>query len=62
MNARRFLFTSPRLRGEVGAKRRVRGSFRMLLWQLYSLIGASYPNPLPVRTGRGVAPSARSLP
>jgi hypothetical protein len=48
---RRGPFTSPRLRGEVGAQRRVRGALREFLCLLYSLIEA--PHPLPVRTGRG---------
>ena len=62
MTARRnFFFTSPRLRGEVGSPKaiRVRGSFRALLWQLYALIEAPYPSPLPVRTGRGSAARKR---
>jgi hypothetical protein len=50
---RRGPFTSPRLWGEVGAQRRVRGALHALLCQLYSLIDAPHPNPLPVRTGRG---------
>jgi hypothetical protein len=38
---------------------RVRGSLRELLTQLNALIEAPHPNPLPVRTGRGSAPTAR---
>jgi hypothetical protein len=54
-------FTSPRVRGEVGAKRRVRGALRELLSLLNTLIEAPHPDALrasyarlvPVRTGRG---------
>jgi hypothetical protein len=54
-------FTSPLLRGEVAPKAiRVRGSLRTILWQLYALIEAPHPNPLPVRTGRGNRKSLRS--
>jgi hypothetical protein len=42
------LVTSPRLRGEVDAKRRVRGTPRVSMRRQ-----PLTPNPLPVRTGRG---------
>jgi hypothetical protein len=55
------LFTSPRLREEVGSPKAVgvRGSLRALLCLLCSLIDAPHPSPLPVRTGRGGAARKR---
>src|ERR1700730_13092637 len=41
------LVTSPRLRGEVDAKRRVRGTLR----ESESVERAPHPNPLPVKNG-----------
>ncbi len=55
----RSFFTSPRVRAEVGAQRRVRGSLHEFLCVLYSMIDAPHPNPLPVRTGRGSAARKR---
>ena len=50
------LSLSPRAgRGRTALAGRVRGSLRELLWQLYALIDAPHPDPLPVRTGRGSA-------
>jgi DNA helicase-2/ATP-dependent DNA helicase PcrA len=53
------LVTSPRLRGEVGAKRRVRGILR----ESESVERAPHPNPLPVKNGeRGQWPIAATPP
>ena len=56
-----LLFTSPRLRGEVGSLAiRVRGSLHTLVYHLHVLIAAPHPNPLPARAGRGSAATAWS--
>ena len=50
--AKRLEVSSPRLRGEVGAKRRVRGALRG--HNHHRIRGSSpSPHPLPIRTGRG---------
>jgi hypothetical protein len=64
-----LLFTSPRLRGEVGSLAiRVRGSLHTLVYHLHVLIAAPHPIPLrtslprlvPARAGRGSAATAWS--
>jgi hypothetical protein len=48
-------------RGRIALAIRVRGSLRVPLCLLYSLIDAPHPNPLPARAGREFTPYAESL-
>ena len=55
--SRSLTFTSPRLRGEVDPPERQRGGSGEGLFQIRKISQAPHTDPLPVKTGRGSAPS-----